>query len=188
MQYTKLNVMNKFLLSVLVLFCFSCIPLSIAPEIESHKLVKAKKFKRDLPKNFGFVFEDPKEADEFYNFINEKYDLGFIDVESSASFRIDGANYSLSFYEREKVTQTLNLIPIALDVGLTSDGGCLVLDDLYTSRLRQNWYLILTVSNDETEDCLHPDYKNSAKVIEYLRNLKEEYLATKNYIGVYLFP
>jgi len=27
----------------------------------------AKKFKRSLPRDYAFIFEDPKDANEFYN-------------------------------------------------------------------------------------------------------------------------
>jgi hypothetical protein len=56
-------------------FFTSCIPLSFAPKIKTDKVKLAKRFKRDLPKQHGFIFEDPKEADEFYTFINTKYQL-----------------------------------------------------------------------------------------------------------------
>jgi len=177
--------MREFLISLLLLFFFSCIPISIAPNIETDKLVKAKRFKRDLPRNYGFVFEDSKDANEFYNFINAKYDLGFIDVESNVPFEIDENNYFLSFYEREKVTKTLNLIPIAVDASLESKGNAPLLEDAHTSRTGR-WYLILIVTDADINDCLNPKYESHAKVMEYLRNLKEEYLTTNNYIETYL--
>lgn len=172
-------------MSFLILSFFSCIPLSIAPKIETDKLVKGKRFKRNLPRNYGFVFKDSKDANEFYNFINAKYDLGFIDVESNVPFEIDENNYFLSFYEREKVTKTINLIPIAVDASLASKGNDPMLEDAHTSRTG-NWYLILIVTDVDMNDCLNPEYESHAKVMEYLRNLKEEYLTTQNYIETYL--
>ncbi|MGB0280384.1 MAG: hypothetical protein ACPGAA_06325, partial [Flavobacteriaceae bacterium] len=49
--------------------------MSFAPNIKTDKVKIAKRFKRDLPKRYGFIFEDTKEADEFYSFINTKYQL-----------------------------------------------------------------------------------------------------------------
>jgi hypothetical protein len=36
--------------------------LSYAPNIKTDKLKLAKRFKRDLPNQYGFIFENPKEA------------------------------------------------------------------------------------------------------------------------------
>ena len=177
--------MRKLIFSFIFLSIFSCIPIRIAPNIETDKLVKAKKFKRDLPSNYGFVFEDPKDADEFYKFINAKYDLGFVDVESNVPFVIDNNTYFLSFYERERVTKTINLLPIAIDTGLESKGNNTILEEAHTSR-SGNWYLVLIVTDNELTDCLNPNYINQARIIKYLRNLKEEYLTTHNYIETVL--
>mgnify|MGYP000385870746 FL=1 len=177
--------MRQLLFSIISLFIFSCIPIRIAPNIETDKLVKAKRFKRDLPRNYGFVFEDPKDADEFYKFINAKYDLGFIDVASNVPLTIDNRTYFLSFYERERVTKTINLIPIAIDAGLESKGNNPILEDAHTSR-SGHWYLVLIVTDNELKDCLNPNYINHAKIIKYLRILKEEYLTTHNYIETVL--
>jgi len=47
----------KQLLILLSLFIFfSCIPLRIAPTIKDHKIMVAKKFKRDLPIDYGLCY------------------------------------------------------------------------------------------------------------------------------------
>ena len=58
-----------------VFFTVSCIPLQIAPNIEGAKVYKGKKFKKQLPKQNVYVFEDPKDVNEFYTYINAKYDI-----------------------------------------------------------------------------------------------------------------
>ncbi|MBI6118782.1 hypothetical protein [Salegentibacter maritimus] len=177
--------MRQLIAIIISFFMFSCIPIRVAPNIEKDKLVKAKKFKRDLPRKYGFVFEDPKDSDEFYKFINAKYDLGFINVESNIPVSIDNNTYFLSFYERERVSKTINLIPIAIDAGLKSKGNSTILEDAHTSRTGR-WYLILIVTDNSFKDCLNPNYPNQNKIIEYLRDLKKEYLTTHNYIETVL--
>jgi hypothetical protein len=177
--------MRQFLFGIISLFLFSCIPIRIAPVIKTDKLVIAKRFKRDLPRKYGFVFEDPKDANEFYKFINAKYNLGFVDVASNVPFLIDNKRYFLSFYERERVTKTINVIPIAIDAGLESKGNSPILEDAYTSRFGQ-WYLVLIVTDNELTDCLNPNYTNQARIIAHLRSLKEEYLTTHNYMETVL--
>jgi hypothetical protein len=65
--------MKKLSCYLLILLAYSCIPYKIAPKIDGELIVKAKKFKKDLPNFYGFVFEDTKNTDEFYKFINTKY-------------------------------------------------------------------------------------------------------------------
>lgn len=66
-----------------VLLVQSCIPLRVAPTIKDYKVTKGKRFKKGLPKKNVFVFEDPKDADEFYNYINTKFQLNdyYVDVQ-----------------------------------------------------------------------------------------------------------
>lgn len=174
--------MRPFL--VFFILIYSCIPIRLAPTIESYRIVKAKRFKRDLPRSYGFVFEDPKDADEFYNFINMKFDLGHIDVEFNVPFTIDTNTYYLSFYERERVTKTFNLLPVLVDAKIESNGYDPILETLHTSR-NGYWYLILIVLDSEMNDGLSPDYGNRDAILHYLRNLQEEYLTTQNYLESY---
>ena len=74
----------------------SCIPLSFAPNIKTDKVKLAKRFKRDLPKRYGFIFEDPKEADDFYTFINTKYQLPGIGYQLLIGFVIQSVAFRLS--------------------------------------------------------------------------------------------
>ena len=174
------------LISVLIfLMIYSCIPVRIAPNIKGDKIVKAKRFKRDLPRNYGFVFEDPKDANEFYNFINMKFKLDYIDVESNVPIKVEEETYFLSFYEREKVTKTINLLPILVDAKRESNGNDPIMEDVHTSR-NGKWYLILIVLDSEMNDGLSPNYQKKDKILSYLRNLQHEYLTTHNYLESYL--
>ena len=72
----KANHNEKILLLSLSLFMLqSCIPLIIAPKIDTYKVSKGKKFKRGLPKRQMFSFEDSKQAGHFYNYVNTKFQL-----------------------------------------------------------------------------------------------------------------
>ena len=177
--------MRRILFYFLLLFLNSCIPLSVAPTISEYKITKAKRFKRDLPKVYGFIIEDRKYADEFYHFINLKYDLGHLNVETNVPFQIDGRFFYLSFFEREKVTRTLNLIPIFVDAKLASDESDPLLEEHHSSRIGK-WYIIITVADEQMEDALASEYELREKVIQYLKDLKEEYYSTDNYMEAYL--
>lgn len=173
--------MKLLALLLILFFITSCIPLRTAPKIDTDKVKIARKFKKDLPNQYAFVFEDPKEADEFYYFINAKFDLNFDLVESNVPFFVNDKEYALTFYEREKVDKTLNLLPMVLDAALNSDDDDnSIFEDSYSSRVG-HWYLILTVSDDQMKDCLSPNYQHRDAVVKYLRTLKEEYLTTNDY-------
>ena len=61
--------MKKFVLFIfLTAIITSCIPTKIAPRFknEDYKVMQAKKFERNLPRETSFIFKDPKDADEFY--------------------------------------------------------------------------------------------------------------------------
>jgi hypothetical protein len=177
--------MKKFISCLLILITYSCIPLKIAPNIKGEKLVKAKKFKKNLPDFYGFIFEDTKSANEFYNFINAKYNLKHSNVQSNVPIIINNSTYYLSFFEREKSTKTLNLIPIAIDVQRNIKGNDPILENLYTSR-NGFWYLILTVADSDIKDCLKPNYPKREEIVNHLKSLRDEYFKTSNYMEAYL--
>lgn len=165
---------------VVVLLLQSCIPLSIAPKIDTDKIKIGKKFKRSLPNQYVYIFEDPKNANEFYHFINAKFDLNFDLVDANVPFIVNKSEYALSFYEIEKVDRSINLLPLAIDAALTAEDGPPIFDALYTSR-NGHWYLALTVIDQDLNDCLAPGYHKRDVLVRYLRALREEYLTTTDY-------
>jgi len=174
--------MKPTLLAIFVLiFLNSCIPLRIAPNIKDFKLTKGKRFKKGLPKKNVFVFEDPKDTDEFYNYVNTKFQLDDYYVDVQVPFLIEGQTFYFSFYEVEIPTKTINLIPLALDVALNQATDMEpVFNEAHTSRIG-NWYVAMEVFSDTEKDCLSENSISREIVLSYLRDLKNEYLATDNY-------
>lgn len=177
--------MKKLYYLLIICICYSCIPLQIAPDLTEGKIYKGKRFKRSLPKQHTYVFSDPKEANEFYYFIQSKYNLTHDETENNIAIMIDNRRYYLSFFETEKSTQTINLIPIMLDSALNSDDCDPFLEDMYTSRTGQ-WYIALTITDPELNDALDPEYRNSDNILSYVTELQEEYLATQDYKSLML--
>ncbi|MFP4846847.1 hypothetical protein [Winogradskyella sp. PE311] len=167
---------------LILLLITSCVPYKIAPKFkkEGYKVVKAKKFKRKLPNETSFIFKDPKDADEFYNYIDTKYQLNGLNVDSQVEFNLDGNNYYLSYSETEIEDKALNLPLIVVDAKREQNGN----DPLFSKShvLREgHWYLILTVYDDNIKNCLSENYPNKPKIIQYLKKLKQEYITTHNY-------
>ena len=178
--------MKSLLIIFLSIFLLtSCIPLKIAPTIKEDKIKIAKRFKRHLPKQYALIFKDPKDADEFYHFINTKYRLNHKMVEDNVPFTIDGEEYSFSFYEVEKITKTINLLPFFLDAALDNKGYDPVFEDSYSSR-KGHWYIALTSFDVGLNDVLDPENENREAIIKYLRDLRIEYLNSNNYLEALL--
>ena len=167
------------------LLCFSCIPLRIAPNIRTDKVMLASKFKSKLPKHYSFIFEDPKEADQFLNYISIKLSDKHQNQEGYFPFYLNENLYFLKFYEIEKVDKTLNLLPILIDSSLESKDQDPLFPDDHVSRTG-HWYLLLTVFDDNRNDCLNPDFIDRDKILKYLTDLRLEYLNNEDYKEVIL--
>lgn len=172
--------MKKIAILFLFPFCISCIPVKVAPKIETYDIVLAKKFKRHLPKKYTYVFEDSKDAAEFYNYINTVYELNHVNVEDNVTFTIEGKPFYFSFYEVERITKTINPIPVLIDGALQDKGVDPMLQNSYTSRIGY-WYIAITVTDENLEDCLKPDYIYKSEIIKYLDNLRETYFISDDY-------
>lgn len=174
----------KRLTALFLIICFSsCIPVRIAPKIETHEIMVAKKFKRKLPRETSFIFEDPKDAYEFYDYINIKFQLEDIDVGYNVPFKIEGKTYYLSYNEAEIPNKTLNLPLVLIDAKRSSSGNDPLFEGDYVSR-KGNWYLVLNVYDDNIKNCLLDNYPNKQRVVDYLEAMRNEYLNTSNYLQV----
>ncbi len=78
-------------------FLSSCIPLRIAPDIDDYRITRGNSFKRNLLKREMFVFEDPKDTDHFYNYVNKKFHLNNENVYDDVPFKLEEQQYFFSF-------------------------------------------------------------------------------------------
>lgn len=161
----------------------SCIPTRIAPNIKDYKVQLAKKFYRKLPRERAFIFEDPKDEFEFYDYINTKFGLDHIDVGYNSPFVLNGKTYYLSYREANIQDKHLNLPLVIMDAKRESNGNDPLFENKYTHR-KDNWYLVLTVYDEDIKNCLSEDHKDYQIILKYLKDLKKEYLNTSNYIEV----
>ncbi|WP_139195729.1 hypothetical protein [Aquimarina amphilecti] len=176
--------MRTLLSLISILFLFSaCFPTKIAPNIKEDKVMVAEKFKKGLPKRNSFIFEDPKDANEFYQYINNKFNLNDTDVRWNVPFIVNNTEYYLSFNEVERTTKVINVAPMIIDAALENNDLGPALEDSYTSRSGK-WYLVLTVNDEEFMDCLKESYTKRDEIVVFLRQLRKEYLSTKNYTSL----
>ncbi len=170
---------------IVLSFFYSCIPIKIAPNLEEGKVLKARRFIRPLGNRYAYVFEDPKKANEFFKYVNAKYQISYDDLDGNIKFFIDENSYYLTFYEINKETKTINLIPMVTDAVLEEKGYSPMFENQYASRIGK-WYIAITVTDEKMKDCLRPKYEQLADMEKYLTELQEEYLTTAHYIEVYL--
>jgi len=175
-----------YVLLCLALLTHSCIPLRVAPRIEDHKITRGKKFKRSLSNRQMFIFENPKEADEFYEYVNIKFQLNHDKVYDDIPFVFEGAQFFFAWYEIEISDKHINLGPAVFDVALNGllgndDFQPYALETMDTFSRKGNWYLAIEVYSDSEKDCLAANALSRELVLKYLRALKQEYLATHNY-------
>ncbi|MGJ8550006.1 hypothetical protein [Winogradskyella wichelsiae] len=173
----------KKLLAIVILFTFaSCIPVKIAPRFKNqdYKIMLAKKFQKDMSRETSFIFKDSKEADEFYNYINKKYQLNHIDVGYNVPFQLEKQTLYLSYHEAERTDEKVNLPLVLVDAKRESNGNSRLFEGNYGTRTG-HWYIILTVFDENINNCLRDKHPLKNKTIEYLKELKQEYLTTQNY-------
>lgn len=161
----------KFITFILIcLLTYSCVPIQIAPQIKDYKIKKGKRFKRKLPKQQAYIFENPHGVDSFYYFFNTNYQQNDIDIAHNIAITIDHRTYYLSFFEAEKKTKILNLIPSILDSN----------DDNEISSIEKR-YIVLMVRDVHFNDALKKGYRERDKVTAYLSKLKTSYISSITY-------
>lgn len=173
--------MKRIILFLTILLVLqSCIPLRVAPKIQDYKVMKGDKFKRALPERDMFVFEDPKDANYFYQYVDAKFHLNDENVYDDVPFIIAKNQYFFSFYEVEIPTKTVNLGGIFIDAILDDAGIGPIFEESYGNR-KGHWYIAIEVYSDTENDCLKTTALSREAVLKYLRALKKEYLTTHNY-------
>ena len=174
--------MHRLLILTFVLVFSSCIPTQIAPKFKNkdYKVTKAKKFERSLEREMAYIFKDSKDAEEFYNFINKKFQLHHKDVGINVPFQLNNETLYLSYYEVSRNDSSINLPLVAIDAKRQSNGNSPLFERSHTSS-NEHWYIVLTVYDENIRNCLKDSHRLKDKTIEYLKVLQIEYLNTQNY-------
>lgn len=178
--------MKNIIFLLITISLYSCVPLKIAPQINDYKVVKGKRFQKQLPKLQTFIFNDPKESGEFYTFLEAKFQSKELEMEYYLPLTINNKDYNLSYYEVERNTKTLNLVPILVDASRSGNNKKPLMEDFYTTKRTGIWYIAITINSSSNTDCLNDNYKYKQEVVNYLQKLKNEYIMTHNYLQTQL--
>ena len=170
----------------MILFLSSCFPLSIPPNLEKGKLIEAQKFKRKLPKQYAYIFTDPKDANEFYYYLNAKFPPNQAgDSEDNVPIQIDNTNYYISFYETEKKSRIVNLLPALANEVMRKNNVSIELNEPPIVR-GGTWYIVLVITDSEFNDALSPNSEYQKKMLAYAKSIHNEYISTTNYNSIWL--
>ena len=167
--------MKKLFILLFACVITSCISLRKAPTNFTYKIEVAKKFKRQFPKELAYIFEDPKDANEFYKYIDSKFQLNNTDVGLNVPIIIDNKAYFITYHEAEIPDKKLNLLGIAVDATLVANELDPVFDKGYVNRVG-HWFLAITVYDENNNNCLKSKYPERKNVLDYLNLLQNEYL------------
>lgn len=139
-------------------------------------------FSKELPPVPMFIFEDPKDAYEFYDYINAKFDMQDKEVGFNVPVEIAGDTLYLTYYEIERETQKVNILGrVTNEVikrTLNSERG---LESITEDPRRGTWYIGITARDEEWGSALNPKYPKRKEVTDYLEKLRRQYLGTSNY-------
>ena len=172
--------MKKLFILLLAFIITSCISLRKAPTNFTHRIEIANKFKRQFPKELAYIFEDPKDANQFYKYINTKFQLNDNDVGLNVPVSIDNNTYFITYHEAEIPDKKLNLLGIVVDATLVVNEMDPLFDDGYVKRYG-HWFLALIVYDNNDNNCLSSNYPERKLVLDYLKLLQNEYLNSSKY-------
>lgn len=167
-------------LLIFILLLTSCIPTQIAPIIDEYRVQEGRKFHKSLSEHYAFIFNDPKEAYDFYNYVNIVYQLNHNDVNIDVPFITSDQQFYFSFHEAERTTNFINLAPIVVDAKLDQEGIGPLLESTYETR-KGYWYIVITVFDEYGNDALHPSHLSQKDVRRYLNSMRKDYLKHHNY-------
>ena len=174
------KLVNRIYLLIILLLCSSCIPTRIAPKIKDYKIQVGKRFRKTLPKTKLFIFNDPKDENEFYDYIDIKYKLNQVNVEDQVPVILKGHTFYLSFYEASIPTKHVNVAKVAMDITLQAKDYDPIFEGNYSKR-NDSWYIALKIEDSDFKNCLEVNHSSYEIVKAYLKRLKDEYLKTHIY-------
>ena len=144
-----------------------CIPLRMAPRISNYEVSKAKEIdKRIKFREHIFVFENPKRKTQFEKFLENKYELfpyGY------------GDRYEVVLNDQTFDVRVNNLILSDSYIDLT---GIRNKDDDNDEDTDIRYYIAIRVSSAYEDDCLSVNSLHYDLLLNYLKELKTEYLSS----------
>lgn len=185
-NYSYLIMKNVLSLLLVAVMLQSCFPVSIPPNLDKGQLFEAKKFKRRLPNQYAYIFTDPKDANDFYYFISYRFppnEEG--DSEANVPIIVDNHPYYISFYETEKKSRIVNLLPSIANELLSQQNIPITLEEPPIVR-DGTWYIALIITDEHYNDALSPKHFHQKELLEFAKTLQNQYLSTRNYESLLL--
>ena len=165
-------------LSFVLVGCFSLQPASL---IDDYRVTKARKWVKEKPRTYHFVFENPKPPEEWRWFTQIHFGVYNDPQQRLHAFQIDEKPYTLLYTSFTRTGERINVWAMVLDELLLRWINMSFFEaDHTTKNIRQ--YVRVSVRDAHEKDALHPSYPQRTTVIAYLEELRHTYLDTNNYM------
>jgi len=170
MFHVKLNIKNRIIKGLAMIcipfFVFSCIPVKTNPEIADYHILNPLPNKLNEKSKEGiFVFENKRISGSFQSFLVQKLNPTNKKENRDFSASIQGTKFVISVLDQRETEMYIDLtdiLRIPAKPGLVKSG-------------HEKSYVAIMVKTPNGEDCLKNDSLYQNIVINYLKDLKQEY-------------
>lgn len=159
--------MKKLFLIVLILqTTISCITVKQAPAIDDYVVQNGKEFqKKNFTNKTAFIFQNDLKMVDFRSFLADKYNMVSFKETATIPVNIDGTPFDLHVFTPTKNKQNINFI----NAIISKDANEVTVDEETFD------YVGISVSRVDDLDCLSENSIYHKLVLNYLKNLKDEY-------------
>ncbi|MGS2762676.1 hypothetical protein [Sinomicrobium sp. M5D2P9] len=153
----------------LVVFIQGCIPVRLAPRISEYQVDRGVDIdKRIKTKKNLFVFDNPKKRIHFVKFLEGKYKLEAYGNEERFKVNLNESDFDFFVFAPQLNDSYLDF------TGLTDDDD----SDVANNEDDSFHYIAIRVSTVYEDDCLSMNSLHYNIVLNYLKELKAEYLSS----------
>ena len=159
----------------------SCLSLQPASLADDYRVTKARKWVKEKPRTYHFVFENPKPPEEWRWFTQIHFGVYNAPEQRHFVFEVDHKPYTLLYTSFSRSGERINFWAMVVDELLLRWINMSLLEAHHSDeRVRQ--YVRVSVRDAHEKDALHPSHPHRATVIAYLEELRHTYLDTNNYM------
>lgn len=173
--------MRRILFYFLSFVLVGCLSLQPASLIDDYRVTKSRRWVKEKPRTYHFVFENSKPPEEWRWFTQIHFGVYNDPQQRHYAFEVDHKPYTLLYTSYTRTGERINVWAMVLDELLLRWINMSFFEpDHTTKNIRQ--YVRVSVRDAHEKDALHPSHPHRKTVIASLEELRRTYLATNNYM------